>query len=81
MGRKGVISRMFKYKYALIIQDVSAKYKVWKLRQARVIEGWVCKNEIKGLSWFLQVPESIRPYHAHLVHLQLPADLLYKFKA
>ncbi len=80
MGCKGVVSRVFKYKKALFIQDVCAKYKVGKLSQTRVIKGRIRKNNIKGLYGFLQVPESVSPDHTHLLHLQASASLLNEFE-
>ena len=72
--------RVLKYKNTLLSQDVCAEYEIRKLWQTRVIEGWICKNKIKGLSWFLQVLESISSDYCHLVHLHASAGLLYKFK-
>ena len=80
VGCKGVRTRVFKYKYALFIQDVCTKYEVGKLSQTGVIKGRVCKNYIEGLSWFLQVLESISPDNGNLLHLQAPACLLNKFE-
>jgi len=80
MSCKRMYSRMFKYKDAFLIQDVRSKYEVGKLSQTRVIKGRICKNNIKGLYRFLQVPECISPDHTHLVHLQFPASLLYEFE-
>ena len=71
---------MFKYENALVIQDICAKDEVRKFWQTRVIEGRICKNKIKGLSWFLQVPESISSDYTHLLHLHASASLLYKFE-
>jgi len=80
MSRKGIRARVFKYENALFIQDFCAKYEIRKLCQARVIEGWICKYKIKGLSWFLQVPEGICSDYSHLLHLHASAGLLYKFE-
>jgi len=80
VGRKGIRTRMFKNENTLFIQDICVKNKIRKLWQARVIEGRICKNKIKGLRWFLQVPESICSDYCHLLHLHASAGLLYKFE-
>lgn len=77
---KRITIRMFQYKYALLVEDVCAKYKVRQLLQARVIIGRIRKNNIKGLDWLLQVPESICPKHCHLVELHASAAFLNKFE-
>ncbi len=51
--RKRIVSRVFEYEKALFIQDVRAKYEVRKFCQALVIKGWICKNNIKRLNWFI----------------------------
>ncbi len=79
MGRKRIGPRVFKYENALFIQDGRAKYEVRKLCQARVIKGWICKNNIKRLNWFLQVPENICPDYTYLVQLYVTAGILYEF--
>ena len=80
VGRKGMVSRVFKYENALFVQEGRAKYEVGKLCQALVIKGWICKNNIKRLNWFFQVPENICPDYTYLVQLYVSAGILYEFK-
>ena len=80
MCRKRIASRVFEYENALFIQDIRAKYEVRKLCQALVIKGWICKNNIKRLNWFIQVPENICSDYTYLVQLYVSAGILYEFK-
>ena len=80
VGRKRMVSRVFKYEDALSVQEGRAKYEVGKLRQGLVIKGWICKNNIKRLNWFFQVPENICPDYTYLVHLYVSAGIQYEFK-
>ncbi len=80
VGCKGIASRVFQYEKAFFIQDICAEYEIGKLIQTRVIKGRICKNNVKGLYRFLEVPESIGPDHTHLIHFQASASLLYKFE-
>jgi hypothetical protein len=80
MGRKGVVSRMFKNENPLVVQYFRAHYQIWKIRNPRMIVGRVGKNNVKGLDGFMQVSESVCPKYGKLVQLQVSGGLLNEFK-
>ena len=75
---KGITVGVFQYKKPLFVQDIGGQYKVGELSQARVVVGWICKNNIERVGWSLQVFENICPDHSHLFQLHRSAGLLYK---